>query len=213
MKNALAIIGAGDLGQHIAHYAKLNGKFTEIFFFDDTMDLDSENKYGKVKGGISDIADHIKSDKIQNLLIGIGYKHMEIRKKLYDKFILAIKFPNLIHPTCYIDTSANIGNGNIFLPGCIIDKDCILGNNNFFNPGCIIAHDSTIQDHTFFGAGVNISGFVRIGSCCFIGTGTNTVENIRIGDNIKTGAGALLTKSINEPGTYIGIPGRKIKKL
>lgn len=206
MKNVLAIIGAGDLGQHIAHYAMLNCTFSKIVFFDDTMLIDSENSYGKVEGKIEDINKFIESDKIQNILIGIGYKHMVLRKKLFDQFTFKITIPNIVHPSCYIDKSAIIGQGNIFLPGCIIDKNSRIGNNNFFNPGCIIAHDCIVQDHTFFGPGVSISGFVRVGSCCFFGTRTTAIDNITIANNINTGAGAVIVKDISETGTYIGIP-------
>jgi UDP-N-acetylbacillosamine N-acetyltransferase len=41
-----------------------------------------------------------------------------------------------------------------------------------------------------------------------LGTGTSTKDNISIGNNIITGAGALISKSIDDPGTYIGIPAR-----
>lgn len=211
MKNTLAIIGAGTLGQHIAHYAAISGKFSNIVFFDDSMDIDNENHYGKIIGNISDIKKYIKEDEIHNILIGIGYKHMELRRELYNQFVSLISFPNIIHTSCYVDKSVFIGNGSVLLPGCIIDKDCVIGNNIFFNPGCIIAHDNRIQDHTFLGPGVKTSGFVNIGSCCFFGTGTNMVDNIDIGDYINTGAGTLITKSINEPGIYKGIPGKQAK--
>jgi sugar O-acyltransferase (sialic acid O-acetyltransferase NeuD family) len=211
MKNVLAIIGAGVMGQHIAHYAKLSSKFTNIVFFDDSIRSGSENYYGRVIGKIPDIDKNIKTDEIQNLLIGIGYKHLKIRKKLYDQFGSLINFPNIIHSTCYIDESVLMGLGNVILPGCIIDRGCVIGNNLFFNPGCILAHDNIIGDHSFFAPGIKISGFVRIGSCCFFGTGTNLVDNIIIGNNIRTGAGTLITKSVTEPGTYKGIPGRLTK--
>lgn len=212
MKNALAIIGADVLGQHIAHYAKLEEKFTDIMFFDDSRVPGTNNNYGEIKGGISGIDKFIKEDKIQCMLIGIGYKHMERRRSLYEQFASQICFPNIIHPSCYVDSSTLTGKGNIFLPGCIVDKGCILGSNNFFNPGSLIAHDNIIGDHNYFGPGIKTSGSVKIGSCCFFGTGTNFIDEVTIGDNINTGAGTLITKSIFEQGTYAGIPGRKIKK-
>jgi sugar O-acyltransferase (sialic acid O-acetyltransferase NeuD family) len=212
MKNVLAIIGAGALGQHIAHYAQLTDKFSRIVFVDDTLNVGSYS-FGDVLGKLSEIDKLINADVFQNLLIGIGYNHMQKRKELFNKLNSSISFPNIIHSTCYIDKSTLMGIGNILLPGCIIDKGCTIGNNIFFNPGTIIAHDSNIMDHAFFGAGVNISGFVRTGSCCFFGTGTSTIENITIGDNVRTGASALITKNISEPGTYIGIPARKSNKV
>jgi len=211
MKNVLAIIGAGDLGQHIAHYARLTEDFTAIVFVDDIMSAGSHN-FGEVLGGLSQIKKLIRTNEIQNLLIGIGYKHMQKRKELYEMYKSSLRIPNIIHPSCYVDSSAIIGKGNILLPGCIIDKGCKIGNNIFFNPGTIIAHDCEIQDNAFFGAGVNISSFVRTGSCCFFGTGTSTVNGITIGDNINTGAGTIVTANINEPGTYVGIPARKFNQ-
>lgn len=208
MKNVLGIIGAGALGQHIAHYAKLTQKFSRIVFVDDTFNIGT-HPFGDILGNISDVNNLIQADEIQNLLIGIGYNHLQKRKELFNELNSLIAFPNIIHPSCYIDSSTTIGIGNVLLPGCIIDKGCTIGNNIFFNPGTIIAHDCIINDHSFFGAGVNISGFVRTGSCCFFGTGTSTVNNITIGENIRTGAGAIVTKNIYEPGTYIGIPARK----
>jgi sugar O-acyltransferase (sialic acid O-acetyltransferase NeuD family) len=210
MKNVLAIIGAGALGQHIAHYAQLTDKFSKIVFVDDTVKVGIYS-FGNVCGNISEIDKLIKVGEIQNLLIGIGYKHMQKRKTLFDQFSMSISFPNIVHSSCYIDKTTLIGNGNILLPGCIVDKGCTIGDNIFFNPGTIIAHDCSIKSHSFFGVGVNISSSVKTGSCCFFGTGTSTIDNITIGDNIRTGAGALITKSIIVSGTYIGIPGRQIK--
>lgn len=209
MKNVLAIIGAGDLGRHIAHYAEIDSKFSRIVYIDDFV-KPGTYIFGDVLGNISEIDKFIKTDEIQNVLIGIGYKHMQKRKELFDSLNSSIYFPNIIHASCYVDTSTSIGYGNILLPGCIIDKGCKIGNNIFFNPGTIIAHDCEIKDHAFFGAGVNISGFVSVGYCCFFGTGTSTIDNITIGDNIRTGCGTIMNESINEPGTYAGIPARKL---
>jgi sugar O-acyltransferase (sialic acid O-acetyltransferase NeuD family) len=209
MNNSLAIIGSGVLGQHIAHYAKDSGEFSRIVFFDDTLPIGSENNFGKVIGKISQINEFIKANEMQNMLIGIGYKHMGARKIFYDQFVPLINFPNIIHKSCYVDKTTLIGNGNVILPGCIIDKDTTIGNNIFFNPGCIISHDNLIEDHTFFGPGVKTSGFVKIGSCCFLGTGTTIIDNISIKDHIKTGGGALITRDISEAGLYIGVPAKK----
>lgn len=210
-KGTLGIIGAGDLGQHIAHYAKVINQFDEIVFFDDSQKTGSSTPLGIIAGKTSQIESFIKANKIQFLFIGIGYKHMNIRASFYEQFYSLVAFPNIIHPTVYMDTTTQIGSGNIFLPGCIIDKGCIIGNNNVFNIGCTLAHDNIIKSHSIFGAAVITSGYTTIGSQCFIGTGTTTVDNISVCDNIYTGASTLITKNIEIAGTYIGIPAR-IKK-
>lgn len=211
IKETLGIIGAGDLGQLIAHYAKISDQFAKIVFFDDFQKPNSYNEYGLIAGNTSQIELFIHQKKIQHLLIGVGYNHMDARESFFEKYSKLIHFPNIIHSSSYVDYTTKMGAGNILLPGCVIDKGCSIGNNIFFNPSCIIAHDNSIKDHTFFGPGVKISGFVHIGKKCFIGTGTTTVDNLSVGDNISTGAGTVITKNISKQGTYIGAPARMIK--
>lgn len=210
-KQILGIIGAGVLGQHIAHYAKISNNFDEIIFFDDSEPVGRETLYGVVVSNTKSINEFIKSKRIQHLLIGIGYNHIDARETFFNAFSSEINFPNIIHPSCYIDSTTVLGDGNIILPGCIIDKGSRLGNNIFFNPGCIIAHDNIIEAHSFFGPGVKTSGFVKIGQKCFLGTNTTIIDNKEITDNTKTGAATLITKSIINPGLYIGCPARLLK--
>jgi sugar O-acyltransferase (sialic acid O-acetyltransferase NeuD family) len=209
-KGFLGIIGAGVLGLHIAHYAKLSGQFSGILFFDDTLIPGDKNEFGEIAGGVETIEEHIEKGKIAHLLIGIGYNHMGVRKGLFERFSKLIDFPNIIHPSVYLDPSVKMGQGNIILPGCVFDKGSDLGNNLFFNPSCVVSHDNKIEDHTFFAPAVKTSGFVNIGSCCFIGTNSTLVNNISIGDNIKIGAASLVTKDLKEPGIYLGSPARRI---
>lgn len=75
----LAIIGAGDLGIQIAHCAKRNGK--EVVGFFDDFACPGINIIGiSVLGKISDI--HYLSTQFDELLIGIGYKHMDFREHI-----------------------------------------------------------------------------------------------------------------------------------
>ncbi len=211
-KNDLHIIGAGALGQHIAHYAKISNKFASIYFFDDYIPSGTKNQYGSTVGKINQVKNFISQGLVFNLLIGIGYKHMSFRNKLFVELMDKVAFPNIIHDSCYIDNTVNLGVGNIILPGCVIDYRTEIGNNIFLNPGCIIAHDNKINDNSFFGPGVKTSGYVTIGKNCFIGTGTTTVDNISLCDNIYTGAGTIIIDNLIEPGLYVGAPSKLIKR-
>ena len=213
MINVLGIIGAGVLGQHIAHYAKLTGDYTDFVFFDDTIEIGTIADKGMVVGSLNDIPHHINTEKIQGLLVGIGYNHLHIRELLFIKYHKAIHFPNIIHQSCYVDQSVLMGQGNVLLPGCILDKGCVVGNNNFFNPGIVMAHDNQLGNHNFLAPGVKFSGFVNTGNKCFIGTGSTIIDNLQIVDNVKVGAGSVITKNITEAGLYYGAPARIISAI
>ena len=50
-----------------------------------------------------------------------------------------------------------------------------------------------------------------MGECTELGTGTQIIQGKTIGANTIVGAGTVVVKDIQEPGTYVGSPARKIK--
>jgi hypothetical protein len=54
----------------------------------------------------------------------------------------------------------------------------------------------------------NISGNVKIGKNVFIGTGAMVLERLTICDDVIIGAGAVVNRSITEPGVYVGVPAK-----
>ena len=54
---------------------------------------------------------------------------------------------------------------------------------------------------------------MKIGNNVLIGLGAKIINNVKICNNCTIGVGSVVTKSINKPGTYAGIPAKKLKKL
>lgn len=203
----LAIIGAGDLGQQIAHYA-LNNDYKDIVFLDDTIPPLSTNK---VIGKISNAIKLYQNKLFDEIIIGIGYNHFSIREDLYNNLKNNIPFTNIIHSSVIIDNSVKLGKGNFILAGVILDQNVQLENNIVLNIGVSIAHNSIIKNNSFLGPRVAMAGFSEIGENCFIGINTTIIDNIQICNNTKIGAGTVITKSIKKAGLYVGNPHRFIK--
>lgn len=207
----LAIIGSGDLGQLIAHHARLTGKFQVVGFFDDFAQT------GTMRGDIPVIADssevlHCYHDgQFDQLLIAVGYKHFDSRESFYKKFKTEIPFGTVIHPSAIVDPSCKIGAGSVVLSGCILDQNVRIGDNVLLNTGVMVAHDSEVGNHSFLAPRCNIAGFVHIGQKNFIGIGANVIDNVRTITGVQIGGGALVHKSLDEEGLYVGVPARKIK--
>lgn len=154
--------------------------------------------------GIGDKADYA---------IGIG--HCALRKQLsfWLRNAGVSRFPNLIHPKAVVDPSLNdFGVGNIIAAGVVITCDTHLGDFNLLNMACTIGHDCRIGDWNVVNPMASISGGVKIADCCLLGTGSRVIEKIRITSNVVIGAGGVVTRSIEESGTYVGIPARLVKK-
>lgn len=206
----LAIIGSGELGMQIANFAIQDKHYQEVVFFDDFETSLEKNGY-KVLGNTEKILQAFMDKKFDELIIGIGYNHLEKRKEIYLKFKKNIPFGKIIHSTTIKDNTAKIMDGTIIYPGNILDKNVIISENCLINLGCIIAHDSKIGSHSFLAPGVKIAGFVSIGEKAFLGINSTIIDSKNITNDVKIGGGTTVTKDIEEAGTYVGCPARKIK--
>lgn len=207
----LAIIGAGDLGQQIAHHAEQYCGMEVVGFYDDTKEKGTEIKGYAVLGKIADLESDFSLKVFDKLMVGIGYRHMGFRKAVFERFYAKIPFANVIHPTAYIDKTCTLGTGLFILPGCMLDFKVVLEDNIMLNIGSCIAHDSVVKSHTFISPRVSVAGFTTIGTSCILGISTTVIDNIQIKDHIQTGAGAVVIDNLEIPGLYVGVPA-KLKK-
>lgn len=204
--NRLAIIGSGDLGQSIQHYAVSNG-FDVVGFFDDYQKCKYVNGSGVI-GKLSDIEDSFKNNLFDVLICAIGYSHLKARQDIYNHFHndCHIPFATIVDKSCHIDKTAHIGDGCVMFPGAFIDKGVILEDNVLLNVCVTIAHDTTVKAHTFISPRVAIAGFSTIGSRCMIGINSTIIDNVKIGNDIRLGGGTLVIKDLDKSGLYVGSP-------
>ena len=206
MSKILAILGAGELGQQIANFAVSDGHYSKVLFYDD---FSAESN---IQGKSEDLLSDYSQNKFSELIIGIGYHHLQPRKEKYEAFKDKIPFGKIIHSSCWVDSSARIGDGCILYPNCTIDKNVIIDDNTILNLNCTIAHDTKIGSHSFLAPSVTIAGFCSIGEQSFLGVGTVITDSVTINSNIKTGAGTVVVKNLSQPGLYIGVPSKIIEK-
>lgn len=204
----LAIIGAGELGRQVAHHAQAIPGYVVIGFFDDTCMVGNLLHGLPLLGATTAVLERYGAGEFDQLVIAIGYRHMDARHAMYERFKGKLPFGALIHPSATIDRDAKIGDGAIIYPGCVVDTGAKIGANTLLNIGCIVAHDTSVGDSCFIAPGVNIAGFVSIGRSVQLGIGTVVIDNVLIAPGVTTGAGAVVTRDLNEAGVYIGIPAR-----
>ena len=209
----IVIIGAGDLGQQIDHFVTTDNQFEVIGFVDDWQTKGSLANGKPVMGRIDDLPALYDKKLFDEVLIGIGYKHFEFRKSIYNRFKETIPFASFVHSSCYVDPTAKIGKGVVIYPRCIIDRNAQIDDNVFINWGTGIGHDAVLESHSFIAAMVLIAGLAHVGEMCMIGNGTVTIDHIQIADSTTIGGGAVVVKNITEPaGIYVGNPAKYLKK-
>lgn len=202
----LIIIGASGHGKVLADIAYKN-EYEIIEFLDDDLSKRTNGKY-KVVGTTNDIDKYINQ---YDFIVGIGDN--VIRKK-YCEILSSqnIELAILIHPSAIIDPTVVIGSGTVIMANAVINANTTIGKCNIINTASTLDHDCFIGDFVHISPGVHIAGNVHIGNNNWIGVGSSIINNLNICSDVIVGAGTTLIHDIKEPGTYVGIPLRRLNK-
>lgn len=207
----LYIIGAGGFGREVAWLVERINEVEPTWiikgFIDDNIALwgNREGDY-EVVGGCS----YLKSlgDVYAVCAVGSAKVRKVIIEKLKDS---SVKFATVIDPSVIMSKRVAIGEGCIICAGTIMTVDIKIGNHVIINLDCTIGHDDVIEDFVTIYPSVNVSGNVVLGECCELGTGMQIIQGKTVAPNTIIGAGAVVVKNIEESGTYVGSPAKKIK--
>ena len=202
----IAIIGAGALGQQVAQHLEQSSHLAVAGFFDDLLNLTQPTAHGPILGRIAEIVAAYAAGRFDQLLLGIGYKHLLFRQNLFEQLSSKVPFAVFVHPSAFVDPSAVLGPGCFISPGCVIDLNVKLGPNCFLYPGCVLAHDAELIGHSFLAPAVHLAGNVLVAARCFLGTSTTVIDGRSLGPDVRTGAGAVVISDLFVPGTYVGVP-------
>ncbi len=211
MRN-LAIIGAGDLGKQIAFHVETDRQFRCVGFLDDFAPLNSRVTNVPVIGNLYDVKRLYAQGIFDGLIIGIGYRHLDFRAKLFIELSDTVPFLSFVHSSSFVASNVTIGPGTVVFPRCIIDINTHVGSNTLIYTGCNISHDCTIENHAFLSPGIQMGGFCHLGSSCHLGIGTVVIDNLKLCAGTITGAGAVIVKNTEEPGLYLGCPAKLKRK-
>ena len=198
----LIIIGGGGHAKSVADLAQKNG-YNVIGFLDDN---DAVTQMLSVKR-LGNVADCEKFADKASFVIGIG--NNKIRQKIYDSYKL--NYVTLVHPSSVIACEVVLEEGVVVLAGAIINADTKIGKQSIINTGAVVEHDCVIGDFAMIAPHATVCGFSKIGNNCWLGAGSVVNNVINICDNTTVGSGGVVVKNIEEAGTYVGVPARKIK--
>ena len=145
------------------------------------------------------------------LIVAVG--DSKTRKYLVDNLPSSTQFFTFIHPTAITSrfSGTTIGEGSFIGAYSIITTNIKLGKHTLLNRGNHIGHDSIIGDYFSAMPGAIVSGNVTMGNNVYMGTNSTIKEEITITDNVIIGLNSGVVKNINQEGTYVGLPAKKIK--
>lgn len=121
-----------------------------------------------------------------------------------------LQFSNLVHPFSHVPASVEMGQGNFIGAGVVLATKVRLGNFNYINRMASLGHDTAIADFNQIGPGCIIASNCKIGSRNNISTNSTVITGIAVDSDITVGAGCVVVRNIQESGTYVGVPARKL---
>jgi len=199
----VSIIGAGGHARTLINILELKGYEIKGVYddnFNETHRGEIIESYPLI-GGLEAVGD------LEKVVIAKGETHA--LKRLCNQFASQLLHDNLIHPAAVVETG-KIGNSNQISALTYLTKSSSIGSNNLIYSQSTLEHEVEIGDFNVITVNVSICGRVKIGNQCFFGASCTILPKIRICDGVTVGAGAVVTKDINEPGIYIGTPAKKI---
>lgn len=117
---------------------------------------------------------------------------------------------SVVHRAAVVSVFSRIGSGCFVAAGAVIGPSAQVGMCVIVNHGAVIDHDVEVGAFSHIAPNASLGGHARLGQRVLIGSGAVVLPSIVIGDDVVVGAGSVVNANLQGPGTYAGVPARKI---
>lgn len=209
-KKKLILVGAGGHCKSCIEVIEAQNKYSIVGI------LDKQEKKGQKVFGYSIVGtdDDIESLilKQYSFLVTVGQiKNFGLRKKLFERLKLKeAKLASIVSPAAKVSDYAEVGEGTVIMHGVTVNADAKVGVNCILNTNCTIEHEAHVGNHCHISTHAVVNGDCIVKDGCFIGSGSVLVNGVQIHPSVVIGAGSVVTKNIDQAGTFVGSPAKKI---
>ncbi len=150
-------------------------------------------------------------------VIGVGEN--AVREKIAQRYLGALSFCPLIHPTATFGRGqrerVESARGVIVCAGVRFTSNVMVGDFAIFNQNATIAHDVDVDPFVHVAPGSVVSGNVHLGLRCWVGAGAvinqgDVGSKLCIGNDTVIGSGAVVTRSCEANAVYAGVPAKRM---
>ena len=129
------------------------------------------------------------------------------REALYNKAkSLGYTMASYVSSRAFVWHNVKIGENCFILEDNTLQPFTTVGNNVVMWSGNHLGHRSVIEDHCFITSHVVISGYCTIGAYSFVGVNAAFADEVNVAKDNFIAMGAVINKSTEENGFYVGSP-------
>lgn len=202
--SSLLIFGAGGHGRVVADAALLAGRWTTIL----ASDRNPNACTGELLGGILLTFPHAYRQGDQAVHVAIGVNAARQREAEYWG---CAQLVSVIHPGAVVSKFSLVEAGCFVAACAVIAAGASVGVGAIVNHGAMVDHDVKIGAFSHVAPNAVLGGNAVLGRRVLLGSGSVVLPGKRINDDIVVGAGSVVREDLIAPGTYAGVPARKLR--
>lgn len=119
----------------------------------------------------------------------------------------------LIAPSATLGAGCIIGCGTLVAHQAHIGPSVHIGEGCIINSGSVVDHESIIGDFSHVSVNATVAGRCRLGREVMLGAGATVIDKMVITDAVIVGAGGVVIDPVLVPGTYVGVPVRRLAPI
>lgn len=189
----LLIYGGGGHGKSLIDLIRVLGKYNIEGIIDDGLEPGVEIMGVPVIGSGKDLPRVLeKGVKLAvNAVGGIG--NISRRVEVFTHLIQAgYAFPALVHPTAFVETSAELQQGVQVFPHAYVGSEVTVGFGTIINTAAVISHDCSLGSYVNIAPGTILAGGVKVEEGVLVGMGVTVNLDVCIGAGVMIGNSAVI---------------------
>lgn len=201
---ALLVFGGGGHGRVVADAALLSGAWSSLL----ASDRNPARCQEALLPGVPSYEAEAAAERVAQVHVAIGdnrSREREARAWGLERLVA------VLHPRAAVSPWATVGAGSFVAAQAVLAPGARVALGVIVNHGAVVDHDAAVGNFSHIAPQAALGGFVQIGARVLIGAGAVVLPGVRIADDVVVGAGAVVRHDIETPGTYAGVPARRVK--
>lgn len=143
-----------------------------------------------------------------DVFVAVSYVQLNrLRKRLFLQVKdFGYKCASYVSSKAFVWHTVSIGENCMIFENNVLQHGVCIEDNVILWSGNHIGHQTVIRQSAYVASHAVISGYCEIGTCCFIGVNATLADNVKVAEDCMIAAGAVVSKSTEINGIYLGNP-------